>query len=155
MRRFSHAATVLNDQVVITHGYFYDNEARASQWLSDTWAMSTQIPFTWRKLHSRCSTEQAFLSSHFSLFHSLASHIWLYSLAIAADGVDADAAQTSYSKKAVPPAPCGRYGATSVVYNEQLWLFGGTDGGFSKKGLAKSKSGSYSTQDVACMWWHA
>ena len=58
-----------------------------------------------------------------------------------ADGVAAAAAQTSYSKKVTPAAPCGRYGATAVVYNQQLWLFGGTDGGFSKKHTSKSKSG--------------
>jgi len=58
-----------------------------------------------------------------------------------ADGVEAAAAQTSYSKKVAPVAPCGRYGATAVVYNQQLWLFGGTDGGFSKKHTSKSKSG--------------
>ncbi len=58
-----------------------------------------------------------------------------------ADGVEAAAAQTSYSKKVTPAAPCGRYGATAVVYNQQLWLFGGTDGGFSKKHTSKSKSG--------------
>ena len=60
---------------------------------------------------------------------------------ISADGVEAAAAQTSYSKKVTPAAPCGRYGATAVVYNQQLWLFGGTDGGFSKKRTSKSKSG--------------
>ena len=60
---------------------------------------------------------------------------------ISADGVEAAAAQTSYSKKVTPAAPCGRYGATAVVYNQQLWLFGGTDGGFSKKHTSKSKSG--------------
>ena len=58
-----------------------------------------------------------------------------------ADGVAAAAAQTSYSKKVTPAAPCGRYGATAVVHNQQLWLFGGTDGGFSKKHTSKSKSG--------------
>ncbi|DBA83936.1 TPA: Kelch motif, variant 3 [Trebouxia sp. C0004] len=106
--RFSHAAVVLNDQVVITHGFFYDVEARASQWLSDAWSMSTQSPYTWHKLHN---------------------------------SVEAAAAQTSYSKKVTPAAPCGRYGATAVVYNQQLWLFGGTDGGFSKNQTSNRKSG--------------
>ena len=59
-----------------------------------------------------------------------------------ADGVDAAAANREYSGKKVPAAPCGRYGATAVVYKQQIWLFGGTDGGFSKKGLDKSKSGN-------------
>ena len=59
--RFSHAAAVLNDQVVISHGFFYDVEARASQWLSDTWSMSTLSPYTWRKVHSRCHTPSATL----------------------------------------------------------------------------------------------
>lgn len=54
--RFSHATAVLNDQVVISHGFFYDVEAKASQWLSDSWTMSTHSPYTWHKLHSRCST---------------------------------------------------------------------------------------------------
>lgn len=52
MCRFSHAAAVLHDQVVITHGFFYDVEARAAQWLSDTWSMSVLSPYTWKKLHS-------------------------------------------------------------------------------------------------------
>lgn len=55
LRRFSHAAAVLHDQVVITHGFFYDVEARAAQWLSDTWSMSILSPYTWKKLHSGCS----------------------------------------------------------------------------------------------------
>lgn len=59
----------------------------------------------------------------------------------AADGVDGAAAAREYSKRKVPAAPCGRYGATAVVYQQQMWLFGGTDGGFSKKGQDKSKAG--------------
>ena len=39
-----------------------------------------------------------------------------------------------YSKKQTPPVPSGRYGATSVVYNNQLWMFAGTDGGYTKHG---------------------
>ncbi len=67
----------------------------------------------------------------------------------AADGVEAAAAQATYSKKTTPPAPCGRYGATSVIYNEQLWLFGGTDGGVSKKDMGKSKPGKRLSPDLA------
>ena len=59
----------------------------------------------------------------------------------AADGVEASAAAKEYSKKRSPAAPCGRYGATAVVYKQQMWLFGGTDGGFSKKELDTSISG--------------
>ena len=40
---------------MITHGFFYDVEARAAQWLSDTWSLAVQSPHTWRKLHSGCS----------------------------------------------------------------------------------------------------
>ena len=39
-----------------------------------------------------------------------------------------------YSNKQTPPVPSGRYGATSVVYKNQLWMFAGTDGGYSKHG---------------------
>ena len=56
--------------------------------------------------------------------------------------MDAAAAAKEYSKRKVPAAPCGRYGATVVVYQQQMWLFGGTDGGFSKKGHDKSKAGT-------------
>lgn len=64
----------------------------------------------------------------------------------AADGVDAAAASKEYSRRNTPAAPCGRYGATAVVYKQQMWLFGGTDGGFSKKGRDKSKPGK-----IACL----
>lgn len=60
----------------------------------------------------------------------------------AADGVDAVAAAKEYNKRKLPAAPCGRYGATVVVYKQQMWLFGGTDGGFSKKGLDTTNSES-------------
>ena len=53
--RFSHASALVSDQVVITHGFFYDVEARAAQWLSDTWSMAVRSPYTWRRLHSGCS----------------------------------------------------------------------------------------------------
>ena len=47
-----------------------------------------------------------------------------------AGGVEHSAVLAAYGKQAVPSAPCGRYGASLVLYKVQLWLFGGTDGGF-------------------------
>ena len=51
-----------------------------------------------------------------------------------AEGVTDTAAASTYSKKQTPPVPSGRYGSTSVAYKNQLWMFAGTDGGYSKHG---------------------
>lgn len=37
--------------MILTHGYFYNTETRAPQWLSDTWSMSLQSPYQWYQLH--------------------------------------------------------------------------------------------------------
>ncbi|DBA74712.1 TPA: hypothetical protein ACH3X2_009374 [Trebouxia sp. C0005] len=99
--RYSHCANVFEDQLVITHGYFYNTEVKGPQWLSDAWLMSLQSPFAMKQIHK---------------------------------GVTDTAAASTYSKKQTPPVPSGRYGSTSVAYKNQLWMFAGTDGGYSKHG---------------------
>ncbi|KAA6426624.1 MAG: hypothetical protein FRX49_03734 [Trebouxia sp. A1-2] len=98
---YSHCANVFEDQLVITHGYFYNTEVKGPQWLSDAWLMSLQSPFAMKQIHK---------------------------------GVTDTAAASTYSKKQTPPVPSGRYGSTSVAYKNQLWMFAGTDGGYSKHG---------------------
>lgn len=116
-------------------------EARAAQWLSDTWSLAVQSPHTWRKLHSGCSILLQLLYS-IAIAGSLHTYVCPNGHdQCAADGVDAAAAAKEYSRRNTPAAPCGRYGASAVVYKQQMWLFGGTDGGFSKKGRDKSKPG--------------
>ena len=50
--RYSHCASVHQDQLVITHGYFYNTETRGPQWLSDTWTMSLHSPYAMHEIHS-------------------------------------------------------------------------------------------------------
>lgn len=51
-----------------------------------------------------------------------------------AEGVSDTAAAALYKKKKTPPVPSGRYGASCVAYNDKLWMFAGSDGGYSKHG---------------------
>lgn len=60
-----------------------------------------------------------------------------------AEGVSDTAAAALYKKKKTPPVPSGRYGASCVAYNDKLWMFAGTDGGYSKHG-----NGGYELGDV-------
>ena len=48
--------------------------------------------------------------------------------------LDRDKALRAYGKQLTPAAPSGRYGATSVIKDNQMYLFGGTDGGYHKHG---------------------
>ena len=52
--RYSHCVGLIDDQLVITHGYFYNTEVKGPQWLSDTWVMSLQSPYAMHQVHSRC-----------------------------------------------------------------------------------------------------
>ena len=60
------------------------------------------------------------------------------------EGVTDTAAAALYKKGKTPPVPSGRYGASSVVYDEKLWMFGGTDGGYSKHGNGGYELGDHS-----------
>lgn len=42
-----------------------------------------------------------------------------------------------------PPVPTSRYGATTITYEDQLWLYAGTDGGFSKHGNGGYEQGMH------------
>ena len=53
-RRYSHCAGVFDDQLVITHGYFYNTEVKGPQWLSDAWTMSLHSPYAMHEIHSEC-----------------------------------------------------------------------------------------------------
>ena len=59
-------------------------------------------------------------------------------------GVSHDAALTAYRRGRKPKAPCGRYGATAVQYHGSMYLFGGTDGGYSKHGEQDYRQGRLS-----------
>ena len=48
--RYSHVAAVYKDEMVVSHGYFYDAENHKPRWLSDSWAMSLQAPYLWRQI---------------------------------------------------------------------------------------------------------
>lgn len=95
--RYSHVAAVHKDEMIVTHGYFYDAENHKPRWLSDTWAMSLQAPYAWRQI-----------SPH----------------------LDRQVALQAYERQKTPAAPCGRYGSSGAVKDNNLYLFGGTDGGF-------------------------
>lgn len=49
--RYSHCTGVSDDQLVITHGYFYNTESKGAQWLSDTWTMSLHSPYAMHQIH--------------------------------------------------------------------------------------------------------
>ncbi|KAK9835648.1 hypothetical protein WJX74_004995 [Apatococcus lobatus] len=99
--RYSHLAAVYKDEMIISHGYFYDAENHKPRWLSDSWAMGLDAPHKWRQL-----------SPH----------------------LDRQDALQAYGSKLTPSAPCGRYGSTGVIKDDNLFLFGGTDGGFHLHG---------------------
>ena len=65
------------------------------------------------------------------------------SASVSAEGVSEAAAAATYKKKKVPPVPSGRYGASSVVYNDKLWMFAGTDGGYSRHGNGGYELGNH------------
>lgn len=50
--RYSHTAAVFEDQMIVTHGYFYNRNAKPSQpaWLHDTWSFSFKSG-RWSILH--------------------------------------------------------------------------------------------------------
>lgn len=50
--RYSHCSSVHHDQLLITHGYFYNTEVKGPQWLSDTWTMSLHSPYAMHEIHS-------------------------------------------------------------------------------------------------------
>lgn len=70
---------------------------------------------------------------------------------VVAEGVTDSAAAKSYKSKKTPPVPTSRYGATSIAYQNQLWLYAGTDGGFSKHGNGGYEQG-VSTETFCCQW---
>lgn len=49
--RYSHAAVVIGSQMIVSHGYYYDQDSFSAVWLADTWAMSLDPPYSWQKLH--------------------------------------------------------------------------------------------------------
>ena len=61
----------------------------------------------------------------------------------AAEGVSDTAAAALYKKKKTPPVPSGRYGASCVAYSDKLWMFAGTDGGYSKHGNGGYELGNF------------
>ena len=85
------------------------------------------------KLHMQCTRYIVSFSARVQVQYTR-SNIARILFVCCAEGVTESAAAALYKKKKTPPAPSGRYGASSVVYNDQLWMFGGTDGGFSKHG---------------------
>eukprot|EP00798_Chlamydomonas_sp_ICE-L_P017900 gene17900-24292_t len=58
--RYGHAAVSVGDDMIITHGYYYDRETSSATWLSDSWAMGLDPPHTWRQLNKGMSQEQTY-----------------------------------------------------------------------------------------------
>ncbi|KAK3247368.1 hypothetical protein CYMTET_43132 [Cymbomonas tetramitiformis] len=50
--RYSHASIVYKDEMIVTHGYFYDRANGSPAWRDDTWAYSLQAPHEWRQIVS-------------------------------------------------------------------------------------------------------
>mmetsp|Transcript_39341 Transcript_39341/g.66060 ORF Transcript_39341/g.66060 Transcript_39341/m.66060 type:complete len:391 (-) Transcript_39341:367-1539(-) len=48
--RYSHAAVTWRDEMIVTHGYFYDRANASPSWRDDTWGFSLRAPHTWRKI---------------------------------------------------------------------------------------------------------
>eukprot|EP01023_Acetabularia_acetabulum_P032469 TRINITY_DN30325_c0_g1_i1.p1 TRINITY_DN30325_c0_g1~~TRINITY_DN30325_c0_g1_i1.p1 ORF type:complete len:409 (+),score=56.13 TRINITY_DN30325_c0_g1_i1:106-1332(+) len=57
--RYSHAAAINQNQMIITHGYYYNRGNRQPRWLSDTWAMDLSPPYNWNFLHDHTDEETA------------------------------------------------------------------------------------------------
>ena len=113
---------VHRERLIVTHGYHYDASRHAARWLSDTWSMSLRPPYKWQLLHSQSGLPEpaaAFIIACTNTKHCAPS-----------GGVSNVAARQATSRKQVPAAPAGRYGMSLVVHMDNLWLFGGTDGGY-------------------------
>ena len=131
-----------HDQLVITHGYFYNTETSGPQWLSDTWTMSLHSPYAMHEIHS------AYMPSCYCTAMLLPPRP--NSAVVSAEGASEAAAAALYKKKKTPPVPSGRYGASSVVYNDKLWMFAGTDGGYSKHGNGGYELGNLCFASIVC-----
>ena len=69
-----------------------------------------------------------------------------------AEGVTDTAAAALYKKGKAPPVPSGRYGASSVAYDGKLWMFAGTDGGYSKHGNGGYELGKHLARGFSDSW---
>lgn len=57
--RYSHAAVVVGDDMVTSHGYFYDRQKRSEPvWLSDLWVMDLKPRYRWSRLRGNVSQSE-------------------------------------------------------------------------------------------------
>lgn len=48
--RYGHSCVAHRGSILASHGYYYDSDAGAATWLSDTWALDASAPHAWRPL---------------------------------------------------------------------------------------------------------
>lgn len=48
--RYSHGAATWGDEMIVTHGYFYDRANVSPSWRDDTWGFSLRPPHKWRQI---------------------------------------------------------------------------------------------------------
>mmetsp|Transcript_42939 Transcript_42939/g.101953 ORF Transcript_42939/g.101953 Transcript_42939/m.101953 type:complete len:424 (+) Transcript_42939:141-1412(+) len=58
--RYNHGAVVVGDQMVISHGYFYNRENGRPEWLHDTWSLSLTGDRAWERLAVGIEAKDAF-----------------------------------------------------------------------------------------------
>ena len=56
--RYGHSTIAIGDQMIMTHGYFYDKDTATATWKSDTLAMSLAAPHHWHLLHKGMTQEE-------------------------------------------------------------------------------------------------
>eukprot|EP01025_Chloroclados_australasicus_P029798 TRINITY_DN29780_c1_g1_i3.p2 TRINITY_DN29780_c1_g1~~TRINITY_DN29780_c1_g1_i3.p2 ORF type:complete len:440 (-),score=24.71 TRINITY_DN29780_c1_g1_i3:171-1442(-) len=57
--RYSHTAALSRNQMIISHGYYYNRGHKRPRWLSDTWAMDLSPPYSWHFLHDHTEEQTA------------------------------------------------------------------------------------------------